>query len=84
MNLNEFLLSIIKKGASDIHFKVGSPPIVRIFGDLVVTKSAILNPQDTSTLAFNFLNESRGRHFDSFTEIDTTYTIGDQARFAGH
>ncbi len=81
MNLNEFLLSIIKKGASDIHFKVGSPPIVRIFGDLVVTKSAILNPQDTSTLAFNFLNESRGRHFDSFTEIDTTYTIGDQARF---
>jgi len=81
MNLNQFLLSIIKKGASDIHFKVGSPPVVRIFGDLVVTKSAPLKPQDTSALAFTFLNESQGRYFHSFTEIDTTYTIGDDARF---
>ncbi|RKZ31033.1 type IV pili twitching motility protein PilT [bacterium] len=81
MNLNEFLLSVIKKGASDIHFKVGSPPVVRIFGDLIVTKSSALRPQDTSTLAFNFLNESKGRYFDSFTEIDTTYSIGDKARF---
>jgi len=81
MNLNQFLLSIIKRGASDIHFKVGSPPVIRIFGDLVVSKSAPLRPQDTSALAFTFLNESQGRYFDSFTEIDTTYTIGDDARF---
>ncbi len=81
MNLNDFLLSVIKKGASDIHFKVGSPPVVRIFGELIVTKSAPLRPQDTSALAFTFLNESRGRHFSSFTEIDTTYSIEDSARF---
>ncbi len=81
MNLNQFLLSVIQKGASDIHFKVGSPPVVRVFGDLIVTKSAPLRPQDTSTLAFTFLNESEGRHFSSLTEIDTTYTIGQRARF---
>ncbi|HHS50221.1 MAG TPA: PilT/PilU family type 4a pilus ATPase [candidate division Zixibacteria bacterium] len=81
MNLNDFLLSVIKKGASDIHFKVGSPPVVRIFGELIVTKSPPLRPQDTSALAFTFLNESRGRRFASFTEIDTTYSIEERARF---
>ncbi|MCD6501365.1 PilT/PilU family type 4a pilus ATPase [bacterium] len=81
MNLNDFLFSVIKKGASDIHFKVGSPPVVRIFGELIITKSAPLRPQDTSALAFTFLNESRGRHFSSFTEIDTTYSIEGKARF---
>jgi len=81
MNIDQFLLSAIQKGASDIHFKVGSPPVVRIFGELMIAKSPPLRAQDTSSLAFTFLNASKGRQFDSLTEIDTTYDIGERARF---
>lgn len=81
MNINQFLLSAIQKGASDIHFKVGSPPVVRIYGELMVAKSSPLRPQDTSSLAFTIMNATKNRRFNSLTEIDTTYDIGERARF---
>lgn len=80
-NIDQFLLSAVQKGASDIHFKVGSPPVVRIFGELMVAKTAPLKPQDTSSLAFAILNASKERRFASLSEIDTTYDIGERARF---
>ncbi|MBN1754658.1 PilT/PilU family type 4a pilus ATPase [bacterium] len=81
MDLDSFLLSVIQKGTSDIHFKVGSPPILRIDGNLLITKGPSLNPRDTASLTFTFLNRSAMRNFRSLTEIDTTYTIQDKARF---
>jgi|YelNatPaOPRAMG01_1025707.scaffolds.fasta_scaffold50900_2 twitching motility protein PilT len=81
MKLNEFLLSAVKKGASDIHFKAGSPPILRIYGDIVKIKSAPMTPQAMNSLAFTFINEAKRRNFRSFTEMDTTYTIPNEARF---
>ncbi len=81
MNIDQFLLSAVQKGASDIHFKVGSPPVVRIFGELMIAKSAPLRPQDTSSLAFTIMNASKNRRFSSLSEIDTTYDVGERARF---
>ena len=81
MNLNEFLTFVVKKGASDIHFKVGSPPLLRIYGDLVAVKGRPLSPRDTSALAFTFMSKSPKRRFSSFFEVDTTYTIPNVARF---
>ncbi len=81
MNIDQFLLSAVQKGASDIHFKVGSPPVVRIYGELMVAKSAPLKPQDTSSIAFTIMNASTNRRFNSLSEIDTTYDIGERARF---
>ncbi|MBN2541701.1 PilT/PilU family type 4a pilus ATPase [bacterium] len=81
MDLDNFLLNVIKQGASDIHFKVGSPPVLRIDGDLVVAKGAPLKPRDTASLTFNFLNRSSMKNFRSLTEIDTTYSIKGKARF---
>jgi len=81
VNLNEFLTFVVKKGASDIHFKVGSPPLLRIYGDLVAVKGRPLSPRDTSALAFTFMSKSPKRRFSSFFEVDTTYTIPNVARF---
>ena len=81
MNLDAFLIKAISRGASDIHFKVGRPPIVRIFGDLFVVKGAPLSSEDMSNLVFNLLSQAKGKHLRSFTEIDTTYSIPGKARF---
>ncbi len=72
---------MVKKGASDIHFKAGSPPILRIYGDIVKLKMPPISPQALTSLAFTFLNETKRRNFRSFTELDTTYTIPNEARF---
>ena len=34
MNLFEVLHTAVERGASDVHLKVGQPPIVRLDGDL--------------------------------------------------
>ncbi len=81
MNLDKFFLKAISQGASDIHFKVGRPPIVRIYGDLFVVKGPPLKSEDITNLVFNLLSQAKGKHLRSFTEIDTTYSIPGKARF---
>ena len=49
MHLNDFLLRAVELGATDIHFKVGQPPICRIDGDL--TPMAETPPLDDAALA---------------------------------
>ena len=34
MNLIQLLHTVVERGASDVHLKVGQPPIVRLDGDL--------------------------------------------------
>ena len=81
MNLDRFFLKAIAQGASDIHFKVGRPPIVRIYGELFVVKGPPLTSEEISNLVFNFLAQAKIKHLRSFTEIDTTYSIPGKARF---
>lgn len=81
MNLDAFFMKSVEMGASDIHFKVGSPPIVRRFGDLYVVKGPSLSSENIHNLVFKLLEQASGKHLRSFTEIDTTYTILGQARF---
>ncbi len=35
MEINELLKTAITENASDLHIKVGSPPIVRVTGELI-------------------------------------------------
>jgi len=81
MNLDRFFLKAIDQGASDIHFKVGSAPIVRMYGDLFVVKGPPLCCDDITNLVFELLAQAKGKHLRSFTEIDTTYAIPGKARF---
>ncbi|MCD6417432.1 PilT/PilU family type 4a pilus ATPase [bacterium] len=81
MKLDKFFLKAISQGASDIHFKAGSAPIVRMFGDLYVVKGPPLRTDDITNLVFELLAQAHGKHLRSFTEIDTTYSIPGKARF---
>ncbi len=81
MSIDKFFIKAIEQGASDIHFKVGRPPVVRLYGDLFVIKGAPLTSEDITNLVFNLLTQAKGKHLRSFTEIDTTYFIPDKARF---
>ncbi len=81
MKLDKFFIKAIAQGASDIHFKAGSAPIVRMFGDLFIVKGPPLRSDDITNLVFELLAQAKGKHLRSFTEIDTTYSIPGKARF---
>jgi twitching motility protein PilT len=84
MDLNGLLMRAVELGATDIHLKIGQPPICRIDGDL--TPMADVAPFDEATLAS--VLETVGRrapeklqHFAQAGDLDIAYQDGDLPRF---
>ncbi|MFH1562673.1 MAG: type IV pilus twitching motility protein PilT [Nitrospirota bacterium] len=85
MNINELLEIAIKTNASDLHLKVGIPPLLRVYGDLVAMESLPpLTAADTKNLAYNMLSQDQQRKFEQEFGIDISYEIPDLARFRTH
>lgn len=85
MNINELLEIAVKTEASDLHLKVGNPPLLRIYGDLVaMEKLPPLTPEDTKKLAYSMLSEGQQRKFEEQFGIDLSYEIPNLARFRTH
>ncbi len=85
MNIKELLEIAVKVDASDLHLKVGSPPLLRIYGDLVAMESiGSLTAKDTKNLAYSMLSESQQHKFEQEFGIDLSYEIPDLARFRTH
>jgi twitching motility protein PilT len=78
MDFNAFLKSLIevgKGGVSDIHFKVGSPPLLRVAGKLYQAKFPKLDPQYTQTIASNLLGEGGAEKLADLQDYDGSYEI---------
>jgi twitching motility protein PilT len=74
---------LIEAGGSDLHAKVGSPPLVRINGELdPLPDSAVLEPSDTEhALGEILVDSARRAEFDSDGEVDFAHAIPGFARF---
>jgi twitching motility protein PilT len=81
MHINDLLKSAIERQASDLHLKVGSYPMMRIDGTLVVgTESRRLGARDTEEIAALVLGP-RYERFREESETDTAYSIPGLGRF---
>lgn len=80
-NIDDFLKSLIIDGVSDIHFKVGRPPLRRLHGILGETQGQPLNGRDTEDLAIHFLGPALWEKFKDHPELDTAYSIPGFSRF---
>ncbi|MDR2578826.1 MAG: PilT/PilU family type 4a pilus ATPase [Chitinispirillales bacterium] len=82
MNYDELLKRMAVEGVSDIHFKVGRPPLVRTGGVLKHLKdAALLRPADTEGMARYFLSPMMFEKFMKTSEADTSYSVKDLSRF---
>ena len=82
MELNELLKLMVDKGASDIHLRVPSPPVLRIDGQLIPQEDLpVLTPQDVKA-AFDYITTPEQRStFSRELELDFAYSIPGLARF---
>ena len=80
--LKELLNLTIEEQASDLHFSVGHPPILRISGHLVpLVKKKILTSEDLQIFVNGLMNEHQAEMFFNKKEIDFSYNFEDKARF---
>jgi len=84
MDLNGVLLRSVELGATDIHLKLGQPPVCRIDGDL--TPMADAPPLDDAALESVLETIARRapeklQHFRESGDLDIAYQDGDLPRF---
>ena len=83
--MEESYLACIEKAvgmtASDIHFTVALPPILRVHGELLPYGDKKLTIADTEALVMSILNENQREHLAEFGEVDFSYAIPGLSRF---
>lgn len=81
MSIQELLEIVIKKEASDLHLIVGSPPVIRVDGQLMPVALSLLTPEDTESLIFELLAADQKEILLVNKELDFSFALGDVARF---
>jgi twitching motility protein PilT len=72
---------MVEAGASDLHVKVGLPPVLRVDGVLRHTPYEPLTAADTELIAAELLPESKLIEFRETNEADIGYTLEGVGRF---
>lgn len=82
MEINDLLKIAVTQNASDLHIKVGSPPILRVAGELtpLVSESRITQ-QDAMKIAFTVMSPGQREVFKKKNEIDLAYSVPGLGRF---
>lgn len=81
MEIDDFLLLVKKKNASDLHLGVGRVPYLRIDGDLVPTDYPRVTGEDIERWCRHLLGPKREYRLEEENEIDFAYTIPEVGRF---
>ena len=82
MDINELLKIAVVSGASDLHLKVGSYPMMRVNGVLVVSSEAKrLDRADTEAMAGVLFSPEHLEKFRKAQEVDLAYSVPGLGRF---
>lgn len=82
MVIDDLLRYAVEQNASDLHLSVGSPPILRVKGELVpVPEEPVLLPQDVEGLFRSITGELQQQAFLREKELDFSYNLPGLARF---
>ncbi len=80
--IDELLRRVVETGASDLHLKVGTSPVVRVDGELTrLDGFDPLKPADTEALAAELFTPRAARDFKGAGEADFAYGRPDVGRF---
>jgi twitching motility protein PilT len=81
VSIDELLAKMRDVDASDLHLKVGSPPVMRIDGELHPTSLPTLTPSDTEAFAAEVFTERAAEGFETTGEADFAYGRAKLGRF---
>jgi twitching motility protein PilT len=80
--VDDLLRTLLDRDGSDLHITAGSPPGLRIRGEIHPLENCEpLTPKDTQDLILALLSEEQRRRFDAELELDFAYSIPGLSRF---
>jgi len=82
MDVTNLLKLMVEKGISDIHFKAGACPAVRIHGKLVPAKNLqTMSAADIQSMAESMMSSEQAKTWQNINELDLAYTLSGVSRF---
>jgi twitching motility protein PilT len=82
MHVNDLLKLAVEAGASDLHLKVGSYPMMRVRGELVpASEEKRLDHEETVSMAAAVMSTQQRQKFKDSLEIDLAYSVPGLGRF---
>ncbi len=79
--VDQYLKFLLSAGGSDLHMAVGSPPLIRLHGDLLRSKNPPLNPQENLKMVMEILNDRQKKTLKEHKDLDFSYEIPEVGRF---
>ena len=79
--IDDLFRIMVSKNASDLHLAAGSPPCLRLHGEMQKMEFKELSNEDCQALIFEILSEKQKRNFAENWELDCSYTVEGVGRF---
>lgn len=80
-SIDELLAHVVTVHASDLHLKSGSPPVIRVDGELTLVGDEVCTPEHTKDFAASLMSDKQIRRFSETNEIDFAYSAPAVGRF---
>ena len=81
-HIEELLRMMVQRGSSDLHLRVGEPPIVRVDGEMVrIPDTAALQSRELEALVKSIMPERNRGEFESSSDTDFAHDIPGTGRF---
>jgi twitching motility protein PilT len=79
--IDEFLLQVLEKRGSDLHFLAGDPPRIRLYGDLQALRPEVLTKEFVHETLYEIMPKAATQRFEEKDGADFAYTMGEYGRF---
>jgi twitching motility protein PilT len=81
LDITDLLIFSQKNKASDLHLSTGSPPILRIHGDMIPYKGTPLAANELKEMLYSIMTEQQRSEYERELELDFAISIGANYRF---
>ncbi|MCD6309362.1 MAG: type IV pilus twitching motility protein PilT [Candidatus Eremiobacteraeota bacterium] len=81
ISIEDLMYIMVERGASDLHIKTGSAPMIRIDGELTPAIYDVLTPDQVRLMVESILTDEQKAKFVAEKELDLAYSVPGLSRF---
>jgi twitching motility protein PilT len=81
MDITELLAFSVQHKASDLHLSAGTPPMIRVDGDVRRINIPSLDAKEVQALVYDIMNDKQRKEYEENLEVDFSFAVPDLARF---
>jgi twitching motility protein PilT len=81
MDITELLAFSVQHDASDLHLSTGTPPAIRVDGDVRKLNIPAFDAKDVNALVYDIMNDRQRKEYEENLEVDFSFEVPNLARF---